>query len=34
MSLSFHVVRHERGFSPTPLPIWTDNGDVSDRFGT
>ncbi|MCO7231600.1 MULTISPECIES: oxidoreductase [unclassified Cobetia] len=32
MSLSFHVVRHERGFSPTPLPIWTDNGDVSDLF--
>lgn len=32
MSLSFHVVSHERGFSPTPLPIWTDNGDVSDLF--
>ncbi|MGS0466286.1 hypothetical protein ACU8V3_03220 [Cobetia marina] len=34
MSLSFYAVSHERGFSPTPLPIWTDNGDVSDLFET
>ncbi|WP_158773454.1 2OG-Fe(II) oxygenase [Cobetia sp. L2A1] len=34
MSLAFHAVSHERGFHPTPLPIWSDNGDVATFYET